>query len=131
MDDDDSPIQLIPKLGGCWLCSKLSFHEQESSHSLVHKSYIDKKIVNHTPLVTKKYRIGKKIMVSKTTGFSSSWIICWEKKNKSCTIDNQNNTGSVHNLGFQESLDFQILKSYVDKKKVNHAWLATKITLNR
>ncbi len=46
-------------------------------------------------------------------------------------LDNQNNTGLVHNLRFQESLDSQVSESYVDKKKVNHAWLATKITLDR
>jgi len=89
------------------------------------------KRVNHTQLATKKHGIGKKFRVSRTTGFSSSWIMCWEKKSKSCTVDNQNNTGSVHSLGFQESLDSQVPESHVDRKRVNHAWLANKITLDR
>ncbi len=72
IDDDDSPIQPIPELGGCWLCSKFSSHEQESLHSLVPESYVDRKRLNHTQLATKNQGIGKKIRVSKTTGFSSS-----------------------------------------------------------
>jgi hypothetical protein len=69
---DDSLIQPIPELGGCWLCSKFSSHEQESPHSLVPESCVDRKRVNHTQLATKKHGIGKKIRVSRTTGFSSS-----------------------------------------------------------
>lgn len=45
------------------MCSKLSSHEQESPHSLVPESCVDRKRVNHTQLATKKHGIGKKFRV--------------------------------------------------------------------
>lgn len=39
--------------------------------------------------------------------------------------------GLVKNLGFQELLDSQVPESCVERKRVNHAQLTTKITLDQ
>jgi hypothetical protein len=39
--------------------------------------------------------------------------------------------GLVKKLRFQELLDFQVPESYVERKRVNHAQLTTKITLDQ
>jgi hypothetical protein len=43
--------------------AQFSSHEQESPHSLVPESYVDRKRVNHTQLATIKHGVGKKFRV--------------------------------------------------------------------